>query len=72
MKNLKKIFDPSKKISLNEAAFNLKKEDNLKYSSELGLMMALDDSKQSKEKLFMLKNNIKLKPILTNFKKYKK
>ena len=57
-----------KKKETNDQFIELKKDKYFEDESDIGLLVALNDSKDNNERLFRINQKVPSKPILANFK----
>jgi len=76
MKNQKaifeKIFDPKNKKDINSCTIEIKNKKRFSYISQVGLLVALTDAKQTKTIVYSIKKVPKVKPIMAEFSIIKK
>jgi hypothetical protein len=57
----------SKSSDVNSLATEMKKDKKLVYTSDLGLIMALNDAKQDGNHIFVMKKELKINPTNSEF-----
>jgi hypothetical protein len=63
----KEAFNPKKHKDITNCLLAMKNEEELEFSSEIGLFSACADAQQNNEKIFIITHKSKSKPIISNF-----
>jgi hypothetical protein len=72
MKKLIELFDPKKNKDINAELLNMRANRKLLYSSELGILSALNDAKTTNAKILLINKKTKARPLLGGFSKMRK